>query len=587
VVLVDRSASMTEVGSGGVSRLDSARAWLESDAFARLSAGWRVEIDSFGGATSDPAAAIEAATAALPAAVLVVSDGRATGGRAAVAPPMPLHAWMPGPVTVADAAVLDLAIEEREDGARAAVEVAAVGGEPTGARTLALSIDGGVAARVTVPALSAGERREVDVGLPDAAVEERIVEARLEGPGDAVPGNDARSRVWRSSPPRRTLLVGLAPGWEIGFLRREVERSAAGPVDVFWGATAGSLRAVDGGAPAAWSALDPARYESVWLIGDPALLGASGGRWIDRYVALEGRGLFWGPGREGGELAGMRVPAAGAAAPAPPDLTDAGRRWLEAVVGELGEVPDGTSAWPVLEGLPAVRTVLPAGAVVLVHAGGRPVAWSVERDGSRRLVALGTGWYRLALGGGERDDPGRRFWRAWTEGATRWLAAASPADRPLLAMPAAGRVSGGATLEAGLAEDAGRVEWRVVAPTGGEPAASGVVEAGAGRIVVPSLPAGAWRLEAAAAGDREVRAFTVETWTPDLARTEADSTSLAAAVRASGGRMLGSDPAPLAVPRVARALEAGAVVGLGRAPWALLLAAALLLAHWAVAARAR
>ena len=587
-VLLDRSASMNEVGAGDATRLASARAWLESEAFARLSAGWRVEVDSFGGASSDPAAAIEAAAAALPAAVLVVSDGRATGGRVAAAPPMPLYAWVPGPVAVGDAAVLELAVEEGDEGARATVEVGAVGGEPTEPRTLALSVDGVVLSRIPTPALAAGERREIVASLPDAGRVERIVEARLEEPADAVAGNDARSRVWRSSPQGRTLLVGLAPGWEIGFLRREIERSAAGPVDVHWGAAEGSLRAVDGGAAVSWNALDPARYESVWLIGDPSLLGAAGRQWIDRFVALSGRGLFWGPGGHGGELAGMRAPAGGASAPASPDLTDAGRRWLEAVVGEVGAAPDGTSAWPPLEELTAARAALPTGAVVLVQAGGRPVAWSVERDGNRRLVALGTGWYRLALEGGEdRDTPSRRFWRAWTESAVRWLDAASSAEQPLLAMPAGGRVSAGDPLEARLPADAGRVEWRVVPAVGGEPVASGVAEAGAGRIVIEPQPPGRWRLEVMAAGERETRAFAVETWTPDLARTEADTTSLAAAARASGGRMLEADSAPLPVSRVAPEVDAGSVVGLGRVPWALLLAAVLLLGHWAVTARAR
>ena len=46
-VLVDRSESMSAVAAGGPTRLEEARGWLESEAFARLTAGWRVEIDSF------------------------------------------------------------------------------------------------------------------------------------------------------------------------------------------------------------------------------------------------------------------------------------------------------------------------------------------------------------------------------------------------------------------------------------------------------------------------------------------------------------------------------------------------------------
>lgn len=591
-VLVDRSASMTEVGSGGTTRLADAREWLEGDAFSRMTAGWRVEIDSFGGRTTDPAAAVEAASATLPEAILVVSDGRATGGPAMGSAPVPLYARVAGPIAISDAAILGLAIEvgaDGEAGALASIEVAAVGGAPTPARSISVLVDGGVVGRARAPALAAGERREIRLDLPEPGREEVVVEARLEEPVDAVAGNDARARIWRSSPPGRTLLVGLAPGWEVGFLHRALEATAAGPVDVYWGATEGSLRSVDGGAAASWTEFDPARYEALWVIGDPSLLGVSGRRWIDRFAGAGGRGIFWGPGGRGGELAGLRAPAAGTAAtPTPPVLTEAGRRWLEAVVGPLDAAPDGTRAWPPLEGLPGERAELPGGATVLLQAGGRPVAWSVERDRNRHLVALGTGWYRLALeGGADRGAPSLRFWRAWTEGAIRWLSAASSAETPLVAMPGEGRVAAGEPLEVHRSDRAGRLEWRVVPARGGRAAASGVSEAGAEGFVVGPLPPGAWRLEVETAGRSESRALAVETWTPDLARTEADTAALAAAARASGGEVLGAAPPPLPPAVSGSAGAAGAVVGLGLVPWAFLLATVLLLAHWAVAARAR
>jgi hypothetical protein len=587
-VLLDRSASMAEVGSDGKSRLEAAREWLDGEAFSSMTTGWRVEIDSFGGATTDPAAAIEAASAALPAAILLISDGRATGGRATGSPPMPLYVRIPGPIAVSDAAVLDLALGAGESGAQATIEVAAVGGAPTGARSLSLLVGGEVVARGTAPALSAGERRVIVLGFAAGGGDERIVEARLEEPADAVGDNDARARVWRSSPAGRTLLVGLAPGWEIGFLRRALETTATGPLDAYWAASEGSLRSVEGGVAESWSGLDPARYEAVWVIGDPSLLGAAGRRWIDRFGTLGGRGIFWGPGGRGGELAGLRAPAAGAVAPTPPALTDAGRRWLEAVVGKIEAAPDGTRAWPPLEGLPATGVELPSGATVLLEAGGRPVAWSVEWDGNRQMVALGTGWYRLALeGGAGRDGAGRRFWRAWTEGAARWLWAASRTERPLLTMPADARVPLGSSLTVGLAEDAGRTNWRVVPSGSGAAIASGVVEPGAAAIVVDRLPPGAWRIEVESADRRESRAFVVETWAPDLARTEADTASLAAAARASGGAVLEVGTAVLPPVLASRVSEAGPIVGLGLVPWAFLLATVLLLAHWAVAARAR
>jgi hypothetical protein len=562
--------------------------WLEGEEFARLTEGWRVEIDSFGGNTSDPAAAIEVVSATLPAAVLVLSDGRATGGRGIGPAPVPLYARMPEPVSLPDAAVLELAIEEEDGESRAAIEVAAVGGAPTEARSISLLVDGAVVARTGVPALVAGERRQVPLDLPTSSREEVVVEARLGEPADPVAGNDARMRVWRPSAPGRTLLLGLAPGWELGFLRRALDAWADGPVDAYWGATEGSLRGVDGGVEVGWSALDPARYESLWVVGDPALLGAMGRRWVERFVAAEGRGIFWAPGGRGGELAGLRAPGAGATPPAPPDLTDAGRRWLEAVVGPLGAAPDGTGAWPPLEGLPAGSPELPGGATVLVQAGGRPVAWSVERNGNRHLVTLGTGWYRLALGAGPgRDDPGLRFWRGWTEGAVRWLAAARSFESPLVTLPEDGRVAAGEPVEIARMGRDERLEWRVVPTAGGAAAQSGASDPGAGSIEIGPLSAGAWRLVVETPGRGELRALAVEAWTPDLARTEADTAALAAAARASGGELLGSSPSSLPAAAASSSGERGPMVGLGLVPWAFLLATALLLGHWAVAARAR
>lgn len=588
VVLVDRSASMTEVGSAGTTRAAHTGEWLGGEEFARLTEGWRVEIDSFGGSSSDPAAAIEAASATLPAAVLVLSDGRATGGRAIGSAPVPVYARVPAPVSVPDAAVLELGIEEEEGQAAAVIDVAAVGGAPTAARSIALLVDGGVVARTGVPALVAGERRQVRLELPAPGREEVVVEARLGEPADPVAGNDARSRAWRSSPPGRTLLLGLAPGWELGFLRRALEAWADGPVDAYWGATEGSLRGVDGGEASGWSALDPARYEALWVVGDPALLGATGRRWVERFATARGRGIFWAPGGAGGELAGLGAPATAATAPAPPALTAAGRRWLESVVGPLDAAPDGTAAWPPLEGLPAGSADLPGGATVLLLADGKPVAWSLERNANRHLVALGTGWYRLALGAGPgRDDPGLRFWRAWTEGAVRWLAASRADEPPLITLPEDGRVAAGEPLEVARADPAGRLEWRVLPADGGAEARSGVSEPGAAALAIGPLSAGAWRLVVETDGRREVRALAVETWTPDLARTEADTTALAAAARASGGALLDAPPSPLASAAAPSASEAGPMVGLGLVPWAFLLATALLLGHWAVAARAR
>ena len=105
-------------------------------------------------------------------------------------------------------------------------------------------------------------------------------------------------------------------------------------------------------------------------------------------------------------------------------------------------------------------------------------------------------------------------------------------------------------------------------------------------IAVGPLPPGAWKLELDAGGRRESRAFAVEAWSPDLARTEADTAALATTARGSGGAIVdGAEPLPRA--EAPGAAGPGPVVGLGLAPWAFLLATLLLLLHWAVAARAR
>jgi len=579
-VLVDHSASMSVATPSGPTRLASAEEWLAGEEFSRWSAGWQVEIDSFGGATSDPGAAIETAAAGLPGAILLVGDGRATGGRAASAPGVPLYVRAPSPVTVADAAVLGLHVEEEDGGATAVIEVAAVGGEPTPERTLATLVDGRLLARTRAPALAAGERRVVRVALPDPGPGERVVEARLEEREDPVGGNDARAVVWRPSSVGRTLLAGLDPGWEVGFLRRALAAAASGPVDGVWSGRVGALRRVDGGAATSWEALDPARYETLWLVGDPGLLGPEGRRWVARFRA-GGGGTYWAAGPAGGELGGIRAPAGGGASSAPV-LTDAGRGWLEALVGAPGPIPDGSGAWPPIEGLPGSAVDLPAGSLVLVRAGATPVAWALDRDGSRAIVALGTGWYRMPLEGG---DAGRGFWRVWTEGAQRWLAGAGPATRPLVTMPPGGRIAAGEPLVARLAEGLGPARWRVTPAAGGAEVASGSAEGDT--IAVAPLPPGAWRLEVTADGRTETRALAVEPWTPDLARTEADTASLAAAARASGGGVPGADGASLPAPARVEAGTSGPVVGMGLVPWAFLLAALLVLGHWAVAGRAR
>ncbi len=592
VVLVDHSLSMRAGGPDG-DRAAAAAAWLDGPEFARWSRGWSVVGDSFGGAATDVGRAVEARAAELPGAILVVSDGRAAGGRAAEPVDVPLYAFAPRPVDVADAAVLELAVVADSAGRPAArIALGAVGGRAVpGPRTVELLLDGRPVGTAGVGALEAGARREVRLPLPAGAADPGILRARLVGPADALADNDERSLVWRPAGPRRTLLVGLRPGWEYAALRRALAGAAA-PLDAFWTAAAGELRPIDGGRRRVWGSLDPARYATAWLVGDPALLGPGGRAWLERFAAAGGHGLAWAPEGYAGTLAGAgaTVPAGPRSAGRPAQPT-AGRAWLAARGAAPDSAPDGGSGWPPLEGLPpAVRP--PAGATPLVTVGHDPVAWVDEAGATRRAVLLGTGWYRWSIDAAGKGPAASAFWVAWSDALARWLSSSAPVERRLVTLPADGRVPRGERLTAPLAPGAsGAVEWRVearqangswrgvshgrVAPD----AAPRAVQAG-------PLAAGDYRLTARAAGVTFAEPFVVESWTPDVAWTEADTASLAAAALASGGALLERAPATPLPPAGANAASAGRLVRLGTTPWPYLAAALLLLLDWGLTGRA-
>jgi len=580
---VDRSLSMRIAG-----RDSAGEAWID-----RLEArgGWRVERDSFGGTTTDLAAAVARAEARLPDAIVVVSDGRAAGGRAAEPAGVPLYVHAPGPVALSDIAIAEVTVEEGEGGARTAVvEVAAVGGAPAPPRAILVAVNGRVVVRAeAAPAgtlFAPGERRLVRAALPPALAQGRaVVEARLEGT-DPVPGNDRRARVTGPPPgPDGTLVVALRPGWEMGFVRRELAES--GRVEALWAGAPGTLAPLDRAGRASWSALDPNRYRTAWLFGDPALLGAPGRAWIEAFAA-RGRGIAWLPAGYAGALPGTGAAAPGAApvgsaaARGAPALTEAGRRALLALGAEPGPAPgDAGGGWPALELLPAAASP-PPGAMVWFTAGGRPVAWAAERGESRAVVVLGTGWYRWPLAA---DEAQAAFWRSWMGALERWLDAPAAGELPLVRMPEGGRVARGDTLVAPLAEG-GRAEWRVERPPGGGDGggvvARGVVEADAPREVrAAGLPPGSYRL-VVESGERAAEPFVVETWAPDLAGTSADTASLAAAARASGGSVLGDDPVLDPPARGEAEFRATRALHLGTTPWGYLLAVLLLLADAAL-----
>jgi hypothetical protein len=368
---------------------------------------------------------------------------------------------------------------------------------------------------------------------------------------------------------------------------RALEASHPGPVDVFWSFPGGGLRPADGGGTASWGRLGVDRYAAAYLFGDPAALGASGRAWIDRFMAAGGRGLLWAPAEWRGELSGAGLAIAGDRPPAIPSLTRAGRAWLVGLGADPGQGPDGGILWPPVEDLPA--TAAPAGgATVLLEAGGSPAAWVVERGVRRIAVVLGTGAYRWALETGAGAGDGPAFWTAWSDGLVRWLAAASPAIRPLVRLPPGRAVSASEPLRATVTDDTGDVRWRIEA--GDRVVAQGGLagdDPGSRTIVAGPLPPGSYRLAVETGGDRSgSEPFVVEPWSPELAWTAADTGGLREAARRSGGGVVGPDKSLAPLPsRRPDELQVSDVrrLDFGTWPWTFLGAAVLVLADWTLA----
>lgn len=584
VVLVDRSLSMGVAEPGGASRAATSAAWLDGPAFERWTEGWEVAVDSFGGPTTDVAGAIESAVSESPDAILVVTDGRAAAGRAAEPAPVPLFAFSPEPVHVADLAVLDLVVESRADGIRAVVEIAAVGGEAwSGTRSVVVAVDGeAVGGREIDPLVAPGERRVIVVPLPSGVRGPRVVEARLE-PADGVAANDRRARVWNAGDGTRGVLVaGLAPLWDFASFRRTVEASVEGPVDVFWGTEPGRLRPVAGGDAVGWDDLQTGRYRVVVVFGDPDRLGSRGAEWLERFVSAGGRGLLWGPQGYGGVLAGLGVAVEEGAGRGRPETPEEGRAWFVRQGGAGARAPDGGERWPHLERLPERPLTLPD-ATPLLAVDGQTVAWAAERGTARLALLLGTGYYRWPLSA----DEVAVFWEGWSGALARWLVAAEVAERPLVRWQEGNRLS---TLDERIARVigfGGRARWSIEGEPDGATVAEGELEAGdPGVVRAGPLEPGTYRLEVEAGGRTTRERFVVEARVPDLAWTAADTSRLAAAAQGSGGALLVADPATSLPPASGRSGVAHAT-GPGTSPWTYLVAALLLLADWGLAGRRR
>ena len=469
---------------------------------------------------------------------------------------------------------------------------------------LAAGVDDRSVGRRTVPPLDAGERFVARIPLPTRAPGVVRVEAAVTAIQDPVSENDRRAALWRATDSAdQVLVVGLASGWDLAPFMRAVRALHAGDVDAFWVDQRGSLNRIDdGGSETDWWSLSVARYGVAYLFGNPEALGPTGERWVERFANAGGRGLLWAPGEHGGRLVGadVVVPTEGRTSGIP-KLTADGTAWLTAHGASAVSGPDGSSVWPRLESLVVRPPAPPAGATVLLELAGRPAAWAVERGTTRLATLLGVGYYRWSLVTGQSGDArGAAFWTEWTQALGRWLAAATPVRRLGLRMPAGSRLSVGERLVARLAADvAGEVTWRVEPASETEsdtptPVTSGVLAAQAEsrEIAVGPFEPGSYRLVAEAATDgwRVSEPFVVEPWIPDLAWTAADTASLAAAARASGGALLTQNGLPELRDfneRSGSSIDATRTARLGTTPWPLVLAAILLLADWTIALASR
>lgn len=592
-VLVDTSLSMEARGLEGRSRAEAARDWIDGPALDELKEEWDVTIDSFGGATTDLGDAIESAASGLPSAIVIVSDGRAAGGRAAEPPGVPLFVVPVEPHDLADGAIVDLRVEDSDDEtAEVVVEIGAVGGLPlVQGRSIVVEIEGDPSDRIAMtPGLSAGEKEVLRVPLGDRGAGQWRITARLE-PEDGVPRNDQRSIVWNvNDEPGRILVVGLRPGWEFGAWVRALRELDPMPADGYWTADGARLKSLSGETRAAdWNDLSGDRYRAVFLIGDPGLLSDYGRRWLDGFLARGGRGVYWSPGAAVGLIPGTGIEVPGPpVADGPPRLTDAGAEWLRAQGGLARDSPDGGADWPDIEGISATSPSIPSGAEPLIVAAGRPIAWAIERGATRQIVALGTGYYRWGLA--PSPAGGEEFWQEWTATVTNWLTAVRASDRSLVFPPGRGRARYGESVEMRIPRGVeGTVTWEVEREEDGRLVADGVVTAGAGprRVVIGPLNPGDYSVSLETqAGESSVR-FVVEEWAPDVARTSSDTVSLGSAARISGGALLVDSTNPLLelAQTTTEPIGPSRTVGLGTRPWVFLLAALGLLAEWALAQR--
>ena len=353
-------------------------------------------------------------------------------------------------------------------------------------------------------------------------------------PGDALPDDDRRFvSLYISAEPAGVTLISLQPDQEPRFLLPVLARALGVPVRGYLHAGTGWVR-VGGGSRAGEPAPEPevqraaARAELLVVQG----AGPETPVWLEP-VLRSGPPLLVLPGSPGGSLPvplriGNEMPGdwfLQAAVPPSP------------VAALLADVATAD-----LPPLPALFPSAPppgSWAPLLVTRGRsgevRPLLLAGQAGGRRWAVALAEGYWRWAFQGGVGRSLYDRLWSAvggWLLGDA---AGEGEAVRPVGRVVARSEPS--RWLTPGLRPDSLRLR---VTAAGGASALDTVLRNPAGdTLQAPVLPPGAYRYQARAfAGERRLDGtgdLTVETWSPELARTPVRLAALAPADLVTSG----------------------------------------------------
>ena len=540
--------------------------------------------------------------------VVVVSDGIVNAGddpvTAARALGVPVSTVLVGAAGTRDRAVLEVeAPATARVGERTPVRVRLSGTGSAAPLVVHLFDQGREIAHAQLPAPVSGAEATAEL----LAVPSRPGLALWTASVDSVPGeittsNNQRQVALEVTPGRLGVLVISATlDWDLTFVRRALAGDSSLALDtrVHQGGAWRGLEHARAGAPA------PADLRGRAVVVLAGIAPAEIGPEFDRAViafARSGGGLLL----LGGGPPGLRRFSAGASG-AELGVNDAGgaRSAGPAPTAEAREVLSwdddparGDRAWRAAAPLSDVSSVRPGGGDrVLLAAGdgGSPLMMARRIGRGQALYVNGTGLWRWSLAGLDEfsGDRGRRLWRRvirWLAEPVQgeplrvrpeqWLAARGEPVRLMASLQDAEfRPLAGAQVEGEVEDAGGRLRRITFAPR----------EAGSYVATVSDLPPGRYRVRARATrAGREVgnsaAEFAVDRWSLEEARTEPDSSTLAAVAAAAGGRWVpatnrGRDIRSLPIRALAHARTES--VRLWESPWLFAMVVGALSLEWA------